>query len=351
MKKKKKVLFNFIFLTLCIGLTVYYVFRGEDFSEVAEYIEHAKGPEWLVGILLVFAFILSESVIIFYLMGTLKEKPKLSHCCLYSFVGFFFSLVTPTASGGQPMQLVFMNKDKLSAHVSTITLMIVTIAYKAVLVLLGLFVLIFRPAVELRLLRPAMPWVYLGLVLNVICVTFMLAVVWSPEIMKGLVQWFVGIMRRHLHKAGKQEKLERLEAKAIRYMDGYKETSVYVRRHKQVSLNVLGITLVQRCLLFAVTYVVLRSFGIHSLGLADVIVLQGTISLAVDMLPLPGGLGISEHLFQLIFLPVCGAGVITPAMIISRGLSFYAQLLISAVFTVAAYFLIFGRREKNDRIL
>ena len=38
-------------------------------------------------------------------------------------------------------------------------------------------------------------------------------------------------------------------------------------------------------------------------------------------------------------------------MIISRGLSFYAQLLISAVFTAAAYFLIFGRREKNDRIL
>ena len=249
------------------------------------------------------------------------------------------------------MQLVFMNKDKLSAHVSTITLMIVTIAYKAVLVFLGLLVLIFRPAVELRLLRPAMPWVYLGLVLNVICVSFMLAVVWSPEIMKNLVQWFVGIMRKHLHKNGKQEKLAKLEAKAIHYMDGYKETSVYIRQHKQVTLNVLGITLVQRCLLFAVTYVVLRSFGIQSLGLADVIILQGAISLAADMLPLPGGLGISEHLFQLIFLPVCGVGLITPAMIISRGLSFYAQLLISAVFTAVAYVLIFGRREKNDRIL
>ena len=134
------------------------------------------------------------------------------------------------------MQLVFMNKDKLSAHVSTITLMIVTIAYKAVLVLLGLFVLIFRPAVELRLLRPAMPWVYLGLVLNVICVAFMLAVVWSPEIMKSLVQWFVGIMRKHLHKSGKQEKLERLEAKAIRYMDGYKETG-YDFENKKISMT------------------------------------------------------------------------------------------------------------------
>jgi len=89
----------------------------------------------------------------------------------------------------------------------------------------------------------------------------------------------------------------------------------------------------------------------QSVLIADVIILQGAISLAADMLPLPGGLGISEHLFQLIFLPVCGAGLITPAMIISRGLSFYAQLLISAVFTAVAYVLIFGRREKNDRIL
>ena len=351
MKNKKKIIFNFIFLTICIGLTMYYVLHGEDFSEVAKYIGHAKGAEWSIGIMLVFAFILSESVIIFYLMGTLKEKPKMSHCCLYSFVGFFFSLVTPTASGGQPMQLVFMNKDKLSAHVSTITLMIVTITYKAVLVLLGLFVLIFRPETSLRLLRPAMPWVYLGLVLNVICVSFMLVVVWSPEIMKSLVQWFVGIMRKHLHKTGRQEKLARLEKKAIRYMDGYKETSVYIRRHKQVTLNVLGITLVQRCLLLAVTYVVLRSFGIRSLGLADVIILQGAISLAADMLPLPGGLGISEHLFELICLPVCGTGLVTPVMIISRGLSFYAQLLVSAGFTAVAYILIFGRREENDRIL
>ena len=86
--------------------------------------------------------------------------------------------------------------------------------------------------------------------------------------------------------------------------------------------------------------------------MAETITLQGTISLAADMLPLPGGLGISEHLFERIFTPVCGVKLITPIMVVSRGLSFYAQLLISAVFTAIAYLVIFGKENhKHDRIL
>ena len=83
-------------------------------------------------------FILGESVIIFYMMRTLGAKVKIGHCALYSFVGFFFSCITPSASGGQPMQIYFMKKDKLPIPVTTLVLMIVTITYKAVLVVIGI---------------------------------------------------------------------------------------------------------------------------------------------------------------------------------------------------------------------
>lgn len=36
------------------------------------------------------------------------------------FVRIFFSAITPSASGGQPMQLYFMKKDKLPLSVSTL---------------------------------------------------------------------------------------------------------------------------------------------------------------------------------------------------------------------------------------
>jgi len=55
-------------------------------------------------------------------------------------------------------------------------------------------------------------------------------------------------------------------------------------------------------------------------------------------------MGISENLFPEIFLPVFGASLILPGMVISRGISYYTQLLISAVMTVVSAFVI----QKKD---
>lgn len=38
----------------------------------------------------------------------------------------------------------------------------------------------------------------------------------------------------------------------------------------------------------------------------DIVILQGMISVAVDMLPLPGGMGISEKLFSMLFTGIFG---------------------------------------------
>ena len=72
--------------------------------------------------------------------------------------------------------------------------------------------------------------------------------------------------------------------------------------------------------------------------------LQGTISVAVDMLPLPGGMGISEQLFLIIFLPVFGSELLLPGMILSRGLGYYTELILSALLTIVANFTI-GRKK------
>ena len=47
--------------------------------------------------------------------------------------------------------------------------------------------------------------------------------------------------------------------------------------------------------------------------------LQAMISVVVDMLPVPGGMGASENLFMQIFLPIFGPALVLPGMLISRG--------------------------------
>lgn len=110
-------------------------------------------------------------------------------------------------------------------------------------------------------------------------------------------------------------------------------------------LRVTLLTVLQRCLLFAVTYIAMRSFGLTSSGIATVVTLQAMISLGTDLLPLPGGMGASETMFMKIFPALCGKTLTLPVLIVSRGISYYGQLIISAIFTVVAVFTI-GKREK-----
>lgn len=66
-----------------------------------------------------------------------------------------------------------------------------------------------------------------------------------------------------------------------------------------------------------------------------ILFLQAVISVSVDMLPLPGGMGISETLFLNIFVPVFWKLSATRNGT-EQGTGYYGELLISAFFTVVA---------------
>ncbi len=267
------------------------------------------------------------------MMISLGKKTKLHQCIRYSFIGFFYSCITPSASGGQPAQIYYMSKDGLDVSISTLVLMIVTITYKAVLVLVGFVVLIFMSPTVHTYMGASRYLLYLGMGLNVIAVTSTMILVFVPGWTKRILYYGLRFLEKmHLlkHKRARTRKL-------LLSMNKYREASVYFRTHKRVVFHVMLITIFQRFCLFFVTWMVYRSFGLSGTPMGLVVILQAVISVAVDMLPLPGGVGVSEGLFMTMFEPVFGEKLL-PGMLLSRGISYYALLIISAVLTFIAHF-------------
>lgn len=343
-KQNRKKLLNLLLLVLVFGLTVWAVFHGEDPKELLACLRTADPGCVALSVVCVLGFILGESVIIRYLMGTLGSPVRLSHCCLYSFIGFFYSCITPSASGGQPMQVAAMRKDGIPVAVSTVVLAIVTITYKLVLVVLGAVVLALRPARVMALLEPVLPVVWLGLGLNVVCVALLLLLVFHPTLVDRCARRVLLLLHRLRPFRHPERQLERLE----RMTRQYSGTAEFYRTHKHVVIHVFLMTVLQRCLLFLVTWLTYRAFGLREESLVFLVTLQAMISVAVDMLPLPGGMGISETLFLTIFEPVFGPELILPAMVVSRGVSYYTQLLISAAMTAAASLILREKRTKKE---
>ena len=342
MENKKKTIFNVVFLLVVFVGTIYGVFHGEDLSEIAEILKTVNSYWLLPGVACVIIFIWGESIIIFYMMHTLGIKLKKWTCFLFSSVGFFFSCITPSATGGQPAQIYYMKKEKIPIPVSTLVLMIVTITYKLVLVVIGVTMTIFGQGFIKAHLYRVRHIFYLGTALNVFCVSGMLVLVFHPMLARSILVKGLDLLEKmHLMKK-KSSRLEKLNAS----MDQYRATAVYLREHVWVLVEVFAITVFQRFALFAATWFVYKAFGLSGSSAFVIIILQGTISVAVDMLPLPGGMGISEQLFLRIFLPIFGSKLLLPGMLLSRGLGYYTELLLSALLTIVANFTI-GRNVKK----
>ena len=148
------------------------------------------------------------------------------------------------------MQVVAMRKDKIPVAVSTVVLAIVTITYTFVLVLIGVVVLIVRPSGLMKYLDGVRGLIYLGLALNIVFTTFLLMLVFHPNLVRKMAEKILYIWHkiRPFHNFEKQQK----------WLDGiieqYHGTAEFFRTHKFVMVNVFVITFVQRSLLFLWQY-------------------------------------------------------------------------------------------------
>ena len=334
---------NFAFLLFVFAITMVSVLQGENLKLTVEYILSAD-PVWVIlGVICVLIFIIGESVIIRYLLKTLNVKVPFFHCCLYSFIGFFYSCITPSASGGQPMQVIAMRKDKIPAAVSTVVLVMVTIAYKLVLVIIGVLILLIQPATLMVYLDNVKGYMLLGLGLNVGCILLLFLVVFDPHLLKGLNEGALSLW----NKIRPLRRPEKVRARVDRMIEQYRGSAEYFRSHQHVFFHVLLMTFVQRITLFLIAWLTYKAFYLSGHGILLITGLQAMISVAADMLPLPGGVGVSETLFLEIFEPIFREHLILPAMMISRGISYYTQLFISAVMTVLSAFVL---RENKGKI-
>ncbi|GFO84580.1 phosphatidylglycerol lysyltransferase [Anaerostipes butyraticus] len=324
---------NAVFFLALFGLTAYAVLKGKEISQLIRVMHSVRPVYYAAGFIFINLFVWCESYIIYRMLRVLQyqQVPK-RNCIKYSYVGFFFSCITPSASGGQPAQLYYMNRDKVDVSVGAVILLIVTILYKFVLVFLGTLIFIFRHSLISEYIQGAAFFFYLGMALNVICVIVMFLLVFQQTLASRMIIGLVkGLEKIHVLRR-KEERIRKLEDSMMEY---HKAAAV-IQEHKKLIAGMFGVTLVQRLIHFSITYLIYRGLGLSALGIVDVVALQCVISIAVDMLPLPGGMGISEGLFLSIFRKIFTGGLLYPAMLLSRGISYYALLLISAVMTCVA---------------
>lgn len=322
-KKIKQTIRNLIVFILLICLTFFLIFKDENIPEILKIATNVDQKYILIAILAMFVFILCETLNIGRVLKELGEKSNFIKNIKYTLIGFFFSAITPAASGGQPMEIYYMHKEDIKVANSTLALLIHLWSFQIITISFG----IISTILNFEVVKGGLIYlVILGIMLNSIALTLLAISIFSKKLSEGVIKAAVKILKLFKIK-NIEEKQEKLEAE----LEKYQESAKYIKAHKLIMLKTLLTTVVQIIVYYSIPYWVYRSFGFCQYNIFQIITLQAVLYATVSGIPSPGAVGVSEGGFIEIFKNVFPNTMISGAILLNRGISFYAFVLISGI--------------------
>ena len=332
MSKKKNGLYLVLMLSL-MGITGFLLLRDQTLAALGNAFGQIQPQYILCGLGLMLVFVGCEAMCTKLVLCRLGYRIPYRHCLEYSFTGFYFSSITPSATGGQPAQIYYMSRDGIPAAHGTLDMLLITVCYQTATLLLGITAFLLRPTILSELGGGLSLLLLYGTVTTLALTAAILTVMFAPKLANCLVSAVLCLLVRLqlLKQATKaQEKLDR-------QMEAYHRGAACLRNHPVLLPALLALSTLQLTALYLIPYVIYRSFGLSGHTALEMTAVQALLTLAVSTLPLPGAVGPSEGGFLKAFVLFFGAGLVTPAMLISRGISFYAFLLVSGIITLLVH--------------
>ncbi|MBO4501865.1 MAG: flippase-like domain-containing protein, partial [Clostridia bacterium] len=251
---------------------------------------------------------------------------------VYACTDFYFSAITPSATGGQPMVVYYMSKDKVPTSAATLSTVLLTVLFKVVLISLNLVALIFYFPV----------WYGAGPLFMVLW--FFGVIACTGIIVLAMITMFyqrftLAIGKKIINFCAKLRIIKNPEKAHESYYNftaEYRQAAEDIKGHKLFLLKLYFVILFQRLAFFSVAYFIYRSFGYSEYSYFYFVAVQVFITQAVDSLPLPGGMGANEAAIIMMYKNTYSSDAeATGAMILIRFVNYYFVLLLSAVVVIA----------------
>lgn len=365
---EKLVMWSLLFVAL-IGITLLVIHREYSLTYILSSIKEAD-PFWLLpGMAAMGLFFFCEGANIGRCLRLAGHRVSLLEQLKYSMAGFFFSSITPSASGGQPMQLYFMHKDGLPLSHSSLALLTELTSFQAAAASLAMAGLAFYghgqgcPALATGTNASASAgpgpgpglaglWAGVGgaasggiataviLAAGVFISTAILAVlmfiIFSPSaarLIAAPVLWIVDKLN--------SSNASLLRFRFLRGLCEYRRASQYITKNPRAMAEIFLTSVVQLLAYFSITFCVCKSLGLTGISWLHITLWQASLYIAVSTLPFPGAVGITEGGFALMFASLIPPELMGVAIILSRLISFALPLVASGLGT----FLLGSRRK------
>lgn len=347
-KKNKNGLYGIVFIIINIfavviaGIISFGGDRGVKFSVIfSTWMDNYR--YFIYAFLASFLALFFEILKYFFTIWRLTKKKKFKLAMKTAVFGKYYDNITPFASGGQPMQMYYLNKGGIPLGIAGSLPIVGFFFVQLAFVAFCLIAFIFNGQVTDNIGLKIMAYVgsFFAIIIPFCLVLFSLI----PNIFIKIAGFFIAIASKIKLIRNK----EKVKAKIEKTLNDYRQSIKTTITSKSVLFIQLFFSFLYQLSLCSIPYFVLKASG-TTVEWFDMFCLCIIVYAAISFIPTPGNSGAAEISFGILFTTL-SQGAIFWAMALWRFASYYCVLLIGICFLVLEMLINRVRAKKNQENL
>ena len=341
--KTQKICIQYGFLLLLICMTVYLVSTTLDITLIPMIIKLVNKKFIFIGFLIMVLYIILECTIINILIKTIQKTKVRFLAVKIAMMGFYYNLVTPFASGSQPMQIYALNKYDINLSKSIAIVTNKTVLFQTVVTIYSAVIIFLNIEILKNELPSMLVLMSIGMVMNIVSLVGGMLIVLTPNTMKIIVKVIVNILYRLNIFKSLNKKIHTIN----KFIDEYSYSiKLFIKNKKALFLSII-LTIIQLTVFFSISYCVYKAFNLNGLSLFEVLSLQVFLYMSVSPIPTPGNVGANEVAFLTIFANVFPGNIIGYSVFLYSIYVYYFLVVVCGLFTIHTHYHMNKRKNKN----
>ena len=341
--KTQKICIQYGFLLLLICMTVYLVSTTLDITLIPMIMKLVNKKFIFIGFLIMVLYIILECTIINILIKTIQKTKVRFLAVKIAMMGFYYNLVTPFASGSQPMQIYALNKYDINLSKSIAIVTNKTVLFQTVVTIYSAVIIFLNIEVLKNELPSMLVLMSIGMVMNIVSLLGGMLIVLTPNTMKIIVKVIVNILYRLNIFKSLNKKIHTINKCIDEYSYSIK---LFIKNKKALCLSII-LTIIQLTVFFSISYCVYKAFNLNGLSLFEVLSLQVFLYMSVSPIPTPGNVGANEVAFLTIFANVFPGNIIGYSVFLYSIYVYYFLVVVCGLFTIHTHYHMNKRKNKN----
>ncbi len=274
---------------------------GINFNDL--YFFFLKSWWGLIGVALLLVSWITDAFNTYILVRISKSRIGFFQSLKATIISNFFGMITPSSTGGQPMQVVYLNKVGVSPGISTSVLVFKFIAWQGAIEMIAIFEL-GRAIVLLNAVPSALSLALIGFIISSSIIAIMILFNFNRKVYDvffNVIRKFISIFK---FSKKIEPKAEWLLAKFDDEIEKYSESAKNFTHKSYILILVFVLSIVSSGTSLLLVLPTIASLNLFNNGIQqffDVLAIQALATLIIYYSPTPGSSGTAEGEFYLFF--------------------------------------------------